>query len=152
VAKSAVMKAAAEGRDIPLGWALDSEGRPTTDSQKALAGSMAPAGGYKGFGQGLIVEVMCGALSGALLGTQMASFVANDGRHVDCGQFFIALDPKRFSGGTFDRQVKALTRSILAEEGTRLPNSRRDANRKKLAKAGLTLGRDLHDRICGYWS
>ena len=73
VAKSAVMKAAAEGRDIPLGWALDAQGKPTTDSRKALEGSMAPSGGYKGFGQGLIVEVLSAAVSGALLGTQMAS-------------------------------------------------------------------------------
>lgn len=147
VAKSAVMKAAAEGRDIPLGWALDAEGRPTTDSRKALEGSMAPSGGYKGFGQGLIVEVLSAAVSGALLGTQMASFVANDGRHVDSGQFFIAIDPERFSGGSFDRQIKALMKSILAQEGARLPNSRRTANQKALAKSGLTLSRDLHDRI-----
>jgi (2R)-3-sulfolactate dehydrogenase (NADP+) len=147
VAKSAVMKAAAEGRDIPLGWAIDADGKPTTDSKKALEGSMAPSGGYKGFGQGLIVEVLSAAVAGALLGTQMASFVANDGRHVDSGQFFIAIDPQRFSGGSFDRQIKALTKSILAQEGARLPNSRRAANRKAFAKSGLTLGRDLYDRI-----
>lgn len=151
VAKSAVMKAAAEGRDIPLGWALDAEGKPTTDAKKALAGSMAPSGGYKGFGQGLIVEVMCAAVSGALLGTQMASFVENDRRHVDSGQFFIAIDPQRFSDGSFDRQIKALTRAILAQEGARLPNSRREANRKQLSETGLTLARDLHDRIRSFW-
>ena len=49
---TAVKRAAEDNRDIPLGWALDKFGRPTTDPREGLEGSMAPAGGYKGFGQG----------------------------------------------------------------------------------------------------
>ncbi|HEX3218322.1 MAG TPA: Ldh family oxidoreductase [Aestuariivirgaceae bacterium] len=150
VAWTAVKRAAEEKRSIPLGWALDSEGRPTTDPEQGLEGSMAPSGGYKGFGQGLIVETMCAALSGALLGTEMGSFTANDGRPIDCGQFFIALNPQIFSGGQFDKQVRALVRSILAQEGARLPNARREASRKNLARTGLTLSRDLYDTIRAY--
>ena len=111
---------------------------------------MAPAGGYKGFGQGLIVETMCAALAGALLGTEMGSFTANDGKPIDCGQFFIALNPQSFSGGHFARQVRSLVKSITAQEGARLPNARREANRKQLTKAGLTLPRDLYDTIRAY--
>lgn len=48
IAWAAVKRAAVEGRDIPLGWALDAEGNPTTDPVKGLAGSMAPAGGAQG--------------------------------------------------------------------------------------------------------
>ena len=150
VAWTAVKRAAEERRTIPLGWALDGDGRPTTDPERGLAGSMAPAGGYKGFGQGLIVETMCAALAGALLGTEMGSFTANDGKPIDCGQFFIALTPQSFSGGHFARQVRSLVKSITAQEGARLPNARREANRKQLAKAGLTLSRDLYDTIRAY--
>ncbi len=150
VAWTAVKRAAEEGRAIPLGWALDKNGQPTTDPKSGLEGSMMPAGGYKGFGQGLIVEIMCAAISGALLGTQMGSFTADDGKPIDCGQFFIALDPKTFSGGLFNKQVKRLTASILAQEGARLPNARREANKKRLAKEGLTLSRELFDTIKSY--
>jgi (2R)-3-sulfolactate dehydrogenase (NADP+) len=150
VAKSAVMRAAAEKRQIPPGWALDELGEPTTDPERALAGSMAPFGGYKGFGQGLIVETMAGALSGALLGTQMGSFTADDGKPVDSGQFFIAIKPKMFSGGLFDKQIRTLTKSILAQDGARLPNARRAANIKRNRKEGITLDRALYDRICSY--
>ena len=144
---TAVKLAADEGRAIPLGWAMDAEGRPTTDPARGLAGSMAPAGGYKGFGQGLIVEVMCAALAGARRGPQMGSFMANDGKPIGCGQFFIALEPKAFSGGNFATQVAALAKSMTDQQGARLPNSRRAANQRRLAKEGLPIDRVLYGRL-----
>lgn len=147
VAWTAVKRAADEGRAIPEGWALDSDGRPTTDPVKGLAGSMAPSGGYKGFGQGLMVEVMCAALAGALRGPEMGSFMANDGRTIGCGQFFIALEPGMFSGGSFAKQVAALARSITAQQGARLPNARRVESRKRLSKDGLPIAKPLYERL-----
>ena len=120
---TSVKLAADQKRAIPLGWALDADGKPTTDPARGLDGSMAPAGGHKGFGQGLIVEVMCAALAGANRGPQMGSFMANDGKPIGCGQFFIAINPDAFSGGAFARQVTALVKSITGQEGARMPNS-----------------------------
>ena len=145
-----VKLAADEGRAIPLGWALDSDGKPTTDPAHGLAGSMVPAGGYKGFGQGLIVEVMCAALAGVRRGPEMGSFMADDGMPVGCGQFFVALEPKAFSGGAFARQITALAKSITSQVGARLPNARREANQKRLAKEGLPIDRALHERLKGF--
>ena len=147
VAWTAVKRAADEGKIIPLGWAIDKNGKPTTDPKRGLAGSMAPSGGYKGFGQGIIVEVMCAALAGALRGPQMGSFMENDGRPIGCGQFFIAIAPDGFSGGLFAKQVTALASSITRQPGARLPNARRAANQKRLAKAGLPIDRDLYERL-----
>ena len=147
VAWTAVKRAAEAGRDIPLGWALDRNGKPTTDPVKGLAGSMAPSGGYKGFGQGLIVEIMCAALAGANRGPQMGSFMENDGRPIGCGQFFIAIAPDGFSGGVFARQVTALAKSITSQDGARLPNSRRAANIKRLSKEGLPIDKALYERL-----
>ena len=150
VAWTAVKRAADAGEAIPPGWALDAEGRPTTDAARGLEGSMAPSGGYKGFGQGLIVEVMCAALTGSHRGLQMGSFTADDGKRVGNGQFFVAIEPDGFSGGAFAQQVKALVKSIVAQEGARLPNARREANRKRLAKEGLKLERDLYERLVAF--
>jgi (2R)-3-sulfolactate dehydrogenase (NADP+) len=147
---TSVKRAADEGRPIPLGWALDRHGKPTTDPVKGLEGSMAPAGGYKGFGQGLMVEVMCAALTGSLRGPQMGSFMENDGKPIGCGQFFIAIEPNLFSGGAFARQVAALAKSITAQKGARLPNSRREANIKRLRKEGLPISRALYERLKGF--
>ena len=77
----------------------------------------------------------------------MGSFMDNDGKPIGCGQFFIALDPRKFSGGLFDRQVKALIKSITSQPGARMPNSRREANIKRLKKEGLTIDKALLARL-----
>ncbi|MCA0433584.1 MAG: Ldh family oxidoreductase [Proteobacteria bacterium] len=149
VAWTAVKRASDEGRSIPLGWALDARGQPTTDPDQGLAGSMAPAGGYKGFGQGLIVEVMCAALTGSALGPDMGSFMDN-GKPINCGQFFIALNPATFSGGLFHKRIKALVRSIISQPDARMPNDRRLASQKRLRKEGLPIDSALLDTLQGF--
>jgi (2R)-3-sulfolactate dehydrogenase (NADP+) len=143
IAWTAVKRAADMGEAIPLGWAIDADGKPTTDPIKGLAGSMAPSGGYKGFGQGLMVEVMCAALAGGLRGPQMGSFMDNDGRMIGCGQLFIAINPAKFSGPHFAKQISGLVKSITAQEGARLPNARREASVKRLMKQGLPIEPEL---------
>lgn len=65
VARGNVLAAAREGREIPAGWAIDSEGNPTTDPKAALAGAMLPMAGHKGIGLAMMVECLAGSLSGA---------------------------------------------------------------------------------------
>jgi len=147
VAWTAVKRAADQGQAIPLGWALDATGAPTTDAEAGLAGSMAPAGGVKGFSIGLLVEVLCAALAGGRLGLQQGSFTDNDGQPIDNGQFFIAIDPQGFSGGGFDATIQQLMTSITEQEGARLPNARRDANKRRLAVEGLEIEAGLLARL-----
>jgi (2R)-3-sulfolactate dehydrogenase (NADP+) len=150
VAWTAVKRAAEAEMDIPIGWALDRFGNPTTNPLEGLNGSMVPLGGYKGFGLALMVEVMSAAMAGALRGPEMGSFTENDDRVIGCGQFFIALEPTLFAGGLFDKQVKALTRSITEQEGARMPNARREANIKRFMKEGLCIDADLYATIKSY--
>jgi len=147
VAWTAVKRAADAGRPIPLGWALDAAGQPTTDAEAGLAGSMAPAGGVKGFSIGLLVEVLCAALAGGKLGPDQGSFTDNDGRPIDNGQFFIAIDPQGFSGGSFDATIQRLIASITEQDGARLPNARREANKRRLAVEGLQIEAGLLSRL-----
>ena len=64
-----VRLAAAEGREIPLGWALDREGRPTTDAKRALeAELLSPVGMYKGFGLAIVIDVLAGVFTGSPFG------------------------------------------------------------------------------------
>jgi (2R)-3-sulfolactate dehydrogenase (NADP+) len=147
---TAVKLAADEKRKIPIGWAVDRNGQPTDDPAAGLAGSIAPAGGHKGFGQGLMVEVMCAALTGSLRGLEMGSFTEDDGRPIGCGQFFIALNPKMFSGGVFDRQVKALIKSVTDQNGARMPNSRREENVRRARKEGVRIDAGLLEVLRGF--
>tara|TARA_B110000003_G_scaffold268374_1_gene297792 strand:- start:3176 stop:4183 length:1008 start_codon:yes stop_codon:yes gene_type:complete len=147
VAWTAVKRAAEAGEPIPLGWALDEDGNPTTDAEAGLAGSMAPAGGVKGFSIGLLVEVLCAALAGGKLGPDQGSFTDDDGKPIDNGQFFVAFDPGKFSGGSFDQKITALVASITEQDGARLPNARRSKNKKRLTREGLTLELELYRKL-----
>ena len=150
VAWTAVKRAAEAGEPIPLGWALDANGEPTTDAEAGLAGSMAPAGGVKGFSVGLLVEVLCAALAGGRLGPDQGSFTDDDGKPIDNGQFFVAFDPDIFSGGGFNQTITALVASITEQEGARLPNARREANKLHLAEFGIPIDPELHETLKGF--
>lgn len=64
VAGGKLLAAASKGEDIPLGWATDREGRPTTDPKAGFDGFLLPMGGHKGFGLSLAVDILCGLVTG----------------------------------------------------------------------------------------
>ncbi|MBI4905805.1 MAG: Ldh family oxidoreductase [Acidobacteria bacterium] len=80
---------------IPAGWAFDSDGVPTTDTQKAVKGMPMPLGGYKGYGLALMVEILVGVLSGGSMSTEVGG-VRIRTRPMSCGQAFIGIDVERF--------------------------------------------------------
>jgi (2R)-3-sulfolactate dehydrogenase (NADP+) len=147
VARGEVVLHASQGRDIPAGWALDAQGVPTTDPRAALAGSMLPAGGYKGAGLALIVEILAGVLTGAHLSFEASSFVDNAGGPPRTGQFFVAIEPRAFLGEHFTQRLDSLLRAIEADPAVRLPGARRLAARERTAREGVHIPRALHDRI-----
>jgi (2R)-3-sulfolactate dehydrogenase (NADP+) len=147
IAKSEVMMRARAGKPIPVGWALDPEGNPTTDAEVALKGSMVPSGGYKGFGVGLMVETFAAALAGATLGKDASPFSGTAGGPPRTGQFFIAVAPDSFSGGVFDARMSGLTQAITDQPGTRLPGSRRRSNRPRHERDGVEVEEALIERI-----
>ena len=59
-----VRDAAAQGTPLPEGWAVDADGRPTTDPEAALAGALLPFGGYKGANIALLVELLSSMAGG----------------------------------------------------------------------------------------
>ena len=150
VAKSEIMMRARDGRSIPEGWALDANGNPTTEPEVALKGSMAPSGGYKGFGTGLLVEVMAAALSGAMLGIQASPFSGTVGGPPKTGQCFLALDPNAYSGPAFNERITALSEAINSQEGARLPGARRMENRKRIDIEGVHVSDSLLEKIKSY--
>jgi LDH2 family malate/lactate/ureidoglycolate dehydrogenase len=57
-----------KGEPIPLGWALDAAGEPTTDPVAARQGALLPLGGPKGYGLAVVLDVLCGVLAGGRFG------------------------------------------------------------------------------------
>jgi (2R)-3-sulfolactate dehydrogenase (NADP+) len=141
VARGKVMLAAKQGKPIPLGWALDAGGKPTTDAQAALEGSMLPLGAAsspKGAMLALIVELLVTCVIGANFGFEASSFFVDEGNRPGIGQAFMLIDPGALAGREryLDR-LEVLLAEMLRDEGVRLPGARREALRRKAATEGI---------------
>ncbi|CAH0225374.1 Ldh family oxidoreductase [Roseomonas sp. CECT 9278] len=148
VARGKIMVAAKEGRAIPEGWALDAEGRPTTDPQAALSGAMLAMGGAKGALLAMVVELLCCALTGAAFGFEADSFFTDDGNRPRLGQALLVVDPGALAGAqAFADRIEAFVAAMAAEDGVRLPGSRRDALSAAAADQGVEIPDALHRRL-----
>ena len=119
VALGKITMAKAAGESIPNGWALDRDGNATTDPEQALKGTLVSAGGYKGWGFGLMAEILVAGMTGGRISKNVAPLKAKDGEPHNLGQFYIIIDPT--SGASFYNRLEELTTIISSEEGTRMP-------------------------------
>ena len=125
VAWVAVNDAYQRGVPLPPGWALDKEGKPTTDAAAALEGSMMPLGGYKGSGLALMVDVLSAGLTESNYSYQVSSFGANDGGPTRCGQLLLAFNPQPLGGAHFSAALEAMLLAMQESPAVRLPGDRR---------------------------
>jgi (2R)-3-sulfolactate dehydrogenase (NADP+) len=123
VALGTITRAKAAGESIPLGWAVDANGEPTTDPAAALEGSLLSTGGHKGWGLGLMVELLASALTGGRRSVEVPPLKAAEGEPHDLGLFCIIIDPDGFSGSGFHHHVASLVASVADQPGARLPGS-----------------------------
>jgi (2R)-3-sulfolactate dehydrogenase (NADP+) len=145
VVRGKIMLHAQEGKPIPLGWALDRDGKPTTDARAALTGSLAAIGGAKGAMLALMVELLCCALSGAAFGFENDSYF-EPGNPASIGHGLLAIDPDALAGRErFMARMEALVEAMLADEGVRLPGSRRH----EALTAAIANGIDVSDALLG---
>lgn len=119
VALGKITMAKAAGESIPEGWAVDSEGNPTTDPTAALAGSLVSMGGYKGWGLGLMVEILAAGMAGGTLSRDVKPLKAPEGEPHDLGQYYIVIDPSTSSD--FGAKIAALSASASEDDGARMP-------------------------------
>ena len=123
VALGTITMAAAAGEPIPLGWAIDADGEPTTDPNAALEGSLVSVGGYKGFGLGLLVELLAAGLTGGNRSVEVPPLKAPEGPSHNLGQFYIVIDPAAYEADAFYSLIESLGEDIANDPGTRLPGS-----------------------------
>lgn len=115
-----------KGEPLPPGWAIDSDGKETSDPVAGMNGALMPLGGselnsgYKGFGLAAMVEILCGISAGnssklktfasvltlnylgATYGPNIRRWM-NTTRKANLGQCFIAVDPDCFAPGFQER-------------------------------------------------
>jgi len=126
VALGKITMAAAAGEKIPLGWAVDKDGNPTEDANEALAGSLVSTGGYKGYGFGLMAEVLAAALTGSVNSIDVKGLKLAEGPPHNLGQFYFLVDPTTFSGDDFWQRIARLADAVEQQPDARLPGSRRN--------------------------
>jgi LDH2 family malate/lactate/ureidoglycolate dehydrogenase len=116
VAAGKLGMAARKGERIPLGWALDKDGKPTDDPRAGSAGLLVPIGGPKGFGLAIVMDVLSGALSGAAFGRELARTHQPD-KPSQIGHFFMAIDVGQFEDvATFKARVDRMIRDVKDSE------------------------------------
>lgn len=96
VARGKIIVAAQKDQEIPEGWAIDKDGRPTTDAKEALEGSVLPIGGPKGYAISMFIDILSGVLTGAGFGKYVNNMYENWKDPQNVGHFFLAIDIKRF--------------------------------------------------------
>lgn len=124
VARGKIIVAAQEGKSIPAGWAIDSEGNPTTDTKAALAGSVLPFGGAKGSAISLVIDVLCGVLTGSAFALYLNT-LENLEAEQNLGHVFMAMRTDLFMtkdefAGRMDEIVRMLRASAPAPDAERV--------------------------------
>jgi (2R)-3-sulfolactate dehydrogenase (NADP+) len=119
VALGKITMAKAAGESIPEGWAVDADGEPTTDPAAALTGSLVSMGGYKGWGFGLMAELLAAGMTGGVVSRDVKPLKAPEGPPHDLGQYYMLMDPGA-SPAFFDRLAQ-VAEGVALDEGARMP-------------------------------
>jgi len=119
VALGKITMAKAAGTSIPEGWAVDKDGNPTTDPEAALTGSLVSMGGYKGWGLGLMAEILAAGMTGSTLSQDVKPLKAPEGPHHDLGQYYMIIDPN--VSDVFTDRLARIAEAISEDEGARMP-------------------------------
>jgi (2R)-3-sulfolactate dehydrogenase (NADP+) len=140
------IRAAAErGETIPAGWALGSDGQPTTDPREAMRGALVAFGGSRGANIALMVEVLAAGLSGANWSLDAPPF-AEGARSPGCGLFVLAIDPKLFTGDFARRTGRQLDR-LSTGFGLHVPGAAKSKQRAKSDRDGVAVDAAVMERL-----
>jgi LDH2 family malate/lactate/ureidoglycolate dehydrogenase len=121
--------AAAAGESIPGDWAVDSQGRSTTDPAAAIKGMLLPAAGPKGFGLAFVIDLLCGALSDGAVGAEVRPLYGDPADPYRCSHFFVAIHAGHFPiGERFAERVR--------DQAMRVSRSKRGAGVERVYAPG----------------
>jgi delta1-piperideine-2-carboxylate reductase len=137
------------GKPIPLGWAIDSQGLPTTEAKQALAGAMLAFGGHKGSALSTMIELLAGPLIGDMMSFESTEFDAGEGVAPCHGELILAFSPETMLGEnapTAHARAEHLFAQIT-EQGARLPSQRRYEARQRSLKRGVRISKLQHDLL-----
>lgn len=105
------------GVTIPESWATDSRGVLTSQPAEAIQGMLLPMGGHKGFGMALMIDLLCGLLSGGSWGPHVQPLYGDPSVPYDCSHLFAAIDVSRFRPiGEFEELAAVAAKRVRESE------------------------------------
>lgn len=151
IARGEIQMRQRRGETIPLGWAVDPDGKPTTDPATALRGAQLTFGGHKGSALATMVELLSGPLIGDMLSAEALKADNGDGGPPRGGELVIALNPAVFSGLRGERSAiehaEALFAQLTSDPGARLAGDRRYLARARNLSQGVPVPENLLTEI-----
>ena len=124
-----VQIAARDGRRLPPGIGLDTNGNPTTDPAAIAKGVLLPFGGYKGSAIALMVELLAAGLTGEQFSYEARDTDNKDGGPPRGGEMIIGMSPNIIAGKNWQDHVESFMKKMTSLKGVRMPGSRRHKNR-----------------------
>ena len=118
VAKSKFKEYKAQNKPLPEGWALDLNGKPTTDPDEGMAGLVLPMSGFKGYGIAMMIDILSGVISGASFLNKVGRFYSEDNACMNVGFTFIAIDPKVVFGEDYELVMEEYVDMLRNSEAT----------------------------------
>ena len=152
VAKSHFSTALANHEKLKEGWAIDQKGRPTTDPMEAIKGFVLPMAGFKGYGIAMAIDILSGFLSGAGYLKNVNKFYSQDGKGMNVGQMFVAINPSMVYEGDFladmDGYINTIRSSKVMEGRTiAIPGDDRINKRLVSLEKGIELSDDTREKL-----
>ena len=134
VAKSKFKEYKEKGEPLPLGWALDADGNPTTDPDAAMSGLVLPMAGFKGYALSMLIDIISGVMSGASYLNGVGRFYSDSGESMNVGYCITVINPEVVCPGDYSAEITEYVRRI----------------RESKAKAGGTVALPGDDRLNRY--
>ena len=150
VAGGKLLLAAKKNEKVPLDWATDKEGRFTDDPVEAFEGFLLPLGGHKGFGLSLVVDLLCGVITGGAFQFGVNSMYGSPDEPSHTGHMMIVIDPTVAIGR--DEYMERMAAFYSAIKGSPmwqddkemfLPGEIEHRERARRAAEGIPLPADL---------
>jgi LDH2 family malate/lactate/ureidoglycolate dehydrogenase len=150
VSYGTVRQAVASGRTLPEGWLIDQKGEPIRDPARAEDGTLAPIGGYKGYGLSLVIAALAGTLNGAYAGSDVVDHYQDQTTPTNTGHFIICADPELFRPiddftAEMDARIREIRHSKPQEgiEAIRIPGDGSNESRRSARTEGIRLSEGL---------
>ena len=149
-----ILVAAKNGEEIPLGWATDKEGRPTTDPNVGFKGFLLPMGAHKGFGLSLLVDILCGVITGGSFQHQLKSMYVYPNDPSNTAHLMLVINPSILMS---EEQLKermaeffeTVRQSPMWDKDSEmlLPGEIEFRKEKERRSSGIPIPKPLHDEL-----